>query len=132
MTRIACGRRICVVVVRMALNTCQRRVEACEWIVGISSVIERDRGPSRGVVAGIAGCWERSGSMIWIRSPGEVRLMAAKARRGQRRVVVVHMALRARNSDVSTGERERCGVVIERRCSPGRGVMAQRTVGRKT
>ena len=131
MARIACGWRVCVAVIDVALRTSQRRVETGKWIVCISSVIEIDCGPNRGVVAGIAGCRERRGHVIWIRCSCPVRLVTAKAGCGQRCVVVAHVARRTRNGDVRTCERKRRLVVVEYRLRPGRGVMASLASGRE-
>lgn len=56
--------------------------------------------------------------MIRIRRPSVVRLVAAIARGGQRRVVVVYVARRTRNSDVRTREGESRVVVVEGRLRP--------------
>ena len=53
------------------------------------------------------------------RSTLEDPTVAAVARGGQCRVVVVRMALRTRNGDVRTRKRKRRFVVVECRRSPG-------------
>jgi hypothetical protein len=106
MTCIAGGWCVCVAVIDVALRTSQCRVETGKWIVCISSVIEIDGGPSRGVVACIAGCRERRGHVIWIGCSCPVRLVTAKASRGQGCVVVVRVALHARDSGMGTSQRE--------------------------
>lgn len=61
---------------------------------------------------------ESGRNVIRVRRPGVVRLVTAVARRGQRSVVVVHMARRTRNGDVCACQRKRRRVVVERRRGP--------------
>lgn len=68
--------------------------------------------------------------MIRTRRPGEVRLMAAKARGRKRRVVVVDVALRTRNRGVRSRQWKRSIVVIERGLRP-RGRVMTRLAGRR-
>lgn len=70
--------------------------------------------------------------MIRIRSSGEICLVAAVARRWQRCVVVVYVALYARNRNVRTRERESCVVVVESCLRPRSGVMASRACSGET
>jgi hypothetical protein len=69
-------------------------------------VIERGCGPGRCVVAGSAGRGEAGLSMIGIIGSVVVSLMAGVAICRNGCVVVVGMALRARDGEVSSGERE--------------------------
>jgi hypothetical protein len=62
----------------------------------------------------------------------EVCLVASIACRGQRQVVIVRMALCARDGCVGAGQRERRGVVIEGRARPIRGAVASGARGRET
>lgn len=59
-----------------------------------------------------------------IRGPGEILLMAAVTGRGQCRVIVIRVAARAGYGGVCARKRETRVVVIERRRSPCRRVMA--------
>ena len=92
-------------------------------------VIERGPGPRRGVVAGRAGGWEelRLGFVARVRRVVVVRLMAANARDGQRRVIVVDVAVRANPWRHQVRARQgECGVVVvESRVCPNHRVMAQ-------
>ena len=94
--RVARGRRVGVVVVRVALRAGQRRVHARQRIVGVQCVIEVDVRPVGRCVAGIARGGEARSRMVGIRRAVPIRLVAAEAGCGQRRVVVVGVALRAR------------------------------------
>ena len=78
-------------------------------------VIERGPGPRRRVVAGRARCREelRLRFVAWVRRVVVVRLMAANAGDGQRRVIVVDVAVHANpwRHQVRARQRE-CGVVV--------------------
>ena len=69
--------------------------------------------------------------MIGVGGLCEVGLMAAVARCGERRVVVVYMALRAGHGSVRAGERERCVVVVECSARPVGCAVAGGAGGRK-
>jgi len=127
--RVAIGRYGCVVVIRVALCAGHRRVEAGQR--EHSRVIERRRSPVGGRVTESTVGWEACGHMGGIRGSREIHLVAAIAGRWQRGVVVIGVALCARDSNVRTGQRERCVVVIKGRCCPGRGVVASSTCGRE-
>ena len=82
-------------------------------------VIKRGPGPAGRGVASIASRRKASGCVVWIGGPLIVRIVAAVTVGRQRRVVVVHVALRAGHiGGVITRERERCGVVIKGRILP--------------
>jgi len=85
--------------------------------------------PSRGVVAILAGGGEklRLCRVARVRRVVVVRLVAADARRRQRRVIAVDMAVSAdsRRHRMRTRQREGRVVVIKSRVGPGDGVMAQ-------
>lgn len=83
-------------------------------------VVEGGSSPSRGGVACLAGCREARGRVRGVSGSGPVGLVAAVAGRGERGVVVVHMAGSAGNSCMRTGKRECRGGVIEGRGSPVR------------
>jgi hypothetical protein len=88
-------------------------------------VIECRSRPCAGGVARGASRREASGRMVRVRRPVVVNLMAAHARRWQCRVVIVHVALRARHiGGVVASQRERRGVVIESRSGPVGEVVA--------
>jgi len=69
--------------------------------------------------------------MIRIRCARPIGLVTAIAVRRQRCVVVVGVALCARNSRVRSGQRKHRGVIEGRRAPRGRRV-AQRTIGRES
>ena len=98
-------------------------------------VIERGPGPRRRVVAGRARGREelRLRFVAWVRRIVVVRLMAADARDGQRRVIVVDVAVRANpwRHQVRARQRE-CGVVVvEGGVCPDSGAVAQFARGRE-
>ena len=72
---------------------------------------------------------EARSDVIGVGGSREICLMAAVAGGGQSRVVVIHMALRARDGNVGAGEREGRGAVIEGRGGPSCGVMASCACG---
>lgn len=82
------------------------------------------RDPRGGVVARGAGSREARGHVVRIRRAAVVSLVARIAVRGQRRVVVVHVATGAGNGCMRSRQREGCVVVIERRGNPCRRVVA--------
>lgn len=101
------------VIARVGVAGCTNavRVAVIRWEV---RVIERGSGPTGRGVAGIASRRETSGRVIGIGRPRVIRLVTAVASRGQRRVVVVHVALHAGHvRRVISGQRECRGVVIE-------------------
>ena len=90
-------------------------------------VVEARIQPRRSAVAVLTSrgeeLWLRGVS--WVRRLVVIRLMTANAGCRQRRVVVVHMAIRAlaRWNCMQAGQWERRVVVIERRIRPGNGVV---------
>src|ERR1700756_136350 len=78
------------VVARVGVAGCANtvRVAVIRWEV---RVVEGGSGPTGRGVARIASGREASRLVIGIRGPGVIRLVAAVAGRGQRRVVVVHV-----------------------------------------
>ena len=98
-------------------------------------VIERGPSPRHRVVAGRARDREelRLRFVAWVRRVVVVRLMAAYARDGQRRVIVVDVAVCANpwRHQVRARQRE-CGVVVvESRVCPNHRVMAQIALSRE-
>ena len=88
-------------------------------------VIERRSRPARGRVAGIARRREAGGLVIRIRCALVVRLVASVTSCRQRRVVVVHVALRTGHvGRVIPRQRERGRTVIESRALPVREIVA--------
>ena len=77
-------------------------------------VIECRSGPRTRRVTGVASRRETRRDVIRIGRAIPVGLVAPIACRGQRRVVVVCVALRTGNCGVCAGQRERCVVVIKR------------------
>lgn len=91
-------------------------------IRGEVRVIERGSGPCGGRMAGVTGRREASRLVIGVGGPIVVGGMATIAGRWQRRVVVVHVALRAGHvRRVISRQRECRGVVIEGGARPIRG-----------
>ena len=115
----------------MALCALQRRVHSGQRIIRIQRMVESHGWPCGCVVTRIAGSWKSDSRVIWICRALEVGLVTAEAGRRQRRVVVVGMALRARNCCMRTGQRENRCVVKARRRPGGRSV-AERAVARKS
>ena len=122
------------IVVAMATRALENRVVARVGMAGCANtirvavirrevrVVERGSGPAGRGVARVASRGEASRLVIGIRGPGVIRLVTAIAGRRQRRVVVVHVALRAGHvRRVISRQRERRGVVIEGGTRPIRG-----------
>lgn len=86
-------------------------------------VIEHRAEPGTGVVASLARGRETSGDMVRVVRSLVIRLVAAIAGGRQRGVVVVHVALRAGDGYVETGERESRQVMVEGCLQPRRGVV---------
>lgn len=97
-----------------------------EWRV--LGVVKGGAAPGCGVVAVLAGCRKelRLCRVAGIRGVVVVRLVAPDAGRGQRRVIVVDVAVgtNAGRHDVGAGKGEGRVVVIKRRVGPHRGVVA--------
>ena len=87
-------------------------------------VVEDRTEPRTGVVAGLACCREPSRNVVRVVGPLIIRLMAPITSCRQGRVVVVDVALRARNSHVEAGQRKRRQIVVERCLQPRGGVVA--------
>lgn len=94
-----------VVVIDMALRAWNRGVRSRQR-ERRSVVIERGLCPQRRVMAHLAGRREPGCCVIRIVRPGVVRFVARVTIRWHRRVVVIHVALRARNRGVRSGQRE--------------------------
>ena len=125
------GRRQCrVVVVCMALAARYRRMGACKR--KHRAVIETRWAPGAGCVTEPAVGWESCRDVTRIRGARKLGLMASIARRGKRCVIVVHVALRARNRRMRARQWERRVVVVEARESPRRCVVALCAIRRKT
>jgi len=125
--RIAGRRGVCVVVIGVALDTGESGVSSRQRIVGIRRVIECDGGPVARVVAGVARGRKCRGNVTGIRGPGEISLMAAIAGCGKGGVVVICMALGARNSRMGTGQRKHRSMIESGR-SPGGGRVAESAI----
>ena len=78
-------------------------------------------------MAGCAGGGEGCRTVIGIRGPREIRLVAAVAIRRKRRVVIVRVALRASHRGMSPGQRKDRRV-IETRRRPVRGCVAKSAI----
>ena len=128
---IAGGRRVHVVVVGVALHAGERRVNSGEWIVGVRRMIEVDGGPVRRRMAGVAGGGKSCCSVRRVCGAIPIRLVAAEASSRQCCVVVVDMALRARNGGMSASQREDRSMIERRRRPAARG-MAECAVGRES
>lgn len=123
MAGVACRRRRCVVIVRMALRAGQRRMHPRKWIVSVHRMVEGDQRPVGGRMARVASRGERGCNVIGIRSPRKIGLVAAVARCRQCRVVVVGVALRARDGGMSARKWKHRSMV-ERGRRPGRCAVA--------
>lgn len=117
MARIAGSRRAGENVVDVALVAIDGSVRARERERSVVVVECRSR-PCRRVVTRVAGGRKTRRCVGGIGSTIPFRLMTAVARGGQCRVVIVRMALRTRECEMSSGEREGSVVVIERRWNP--------------
>ncbi len=95
-------------------------------------VIEGRPGPGARAVTVLAGGRESGPSMVRIRRPVEVALMARHAVPWRARVAAIRVATAAVRAAMRAGQRESGGVVIERGRSPGAGGMAVLAGGRKS
>ena len=95
-------------------------------------VIEGRAGPSRRCVAVLAGRREPGGGVLGIVRPLVIGLMATVAVGGETRIVIVYVAARAGNGNVSTSERKRRVVVVKCSGSPSNCVVAGLARRRKT
>lgn len=120
---------------RMTIRTCEDRVvirigmASCAYPIGSAVIrrkvgmVERRIGPRCRVVTRRAGRRESRRLMVRIGGAVVVSLMTAVAVGGQRRVVVVHVAVGAGHRGVRPGQGEWRVVVIESRIGPrGRAV----------
>ena len=87
-------------------------------------MIEHRAEPLGGVMAGLAGLWKTRRGVVRSRRFLIVRQVARHARRRQRRVLAVGVALRAGGRRVLAGERESSRAVIKRRTEPLNRVVA--------
>lgn len=76
--------------------------------------------PRRSGVAGDAGCGPSRGSVVGIRGPREICLMAGVAVGRSPSEDIIDVAKGAGHGGVRAGQRERCAVVIEGGPGPGR------------
>ena len=91
----------------------------CSTVIHVEpGMIKRGPEPVGCRVAGGARRRKACRNVVRIRRPSVVGLVAAVAIRGETRVVVLHVATRARNRGVRARQRERRVVVIERRRTP--------------
>ncbi len=125
---VAGGGQVIEVVIRMALRALQGGMRAGQGVIRVQRVIEGgDRRPCGVAVAGVACGRESRGRVAGVGGSVEVRLVATDAGGGNRRVVVVGVALRAGQRSVRTGQREHRRVVERGRIERG-GVVAERAV----
>jgi len=101
--RVTSGWSVGVVIVGVALRAGERGVSASQRVVGIESVIEVHVRPVSRCVAGFACSGEPSGSMTWVGRAVPIGLVTAEAVCGERRVVVVGVALHASHRGVGPG-----------------------------
>ena len=117
-----------VVRVRVARRTHAARIAVVRGELCVLRVIEGSASPRGGVVAGLARCGEelRLCRVARIRRVVVVGLVAPDARRRQRGVVVVHVAIgaHARRHRMRTGQGEGSVVVVEGRVGPDGRVVA--------
>ena len=106
-----------VISVDVALRTLQRRMRAGQSPSGLA-VVELCPGPGRRAVASVAGSGESGLGMIWIRGAVVVLHVTGAASSTGQLVVPVHVALRARQTGVCSGERKARAGVIETRIAP--------------
>jgi len=125
-----------VIGVRVARRAHSARIAMTGWERRVLRMVECCSRPRRRVVACLASCREklRLRCVAGIRRVVVVRLMTSDARRRQRRVVVVDVAIGTlpRRYSVRAGQRERRVVVVKGGIGPYRRVMAQFTRGRET
>ena len=113
------------------------RVAGCADALGVPvshwepSVIECRACPSRGRMASLTRRREAGRRVVRIRRARVIGLVATVAVRGQRRVIVVHVAARACDGRVRASERKRRVVVVKRGIGPRSRVVAQITSCRK-
>ena len=129
---IAGGAQAFVDAARMALNASRGDVLAGQRERGLGGVIEFRAGPIDGGVALRAILREASGGVIRIGGALIVLQVAGIAGRGQRSVLAVGMALRARRGGMLAGERKLGGAVIEGGGHPCRGGVAQLAILRES
>ena len=86
----------------MALRAGQRRMHSRKWVVSVHRMVEGDGRPVGGRMARVACRGKSDRDVIGIGCPCKVGLVAAVARCRQCRVVVVSVALRARDGGMST------------------------------
>jgi len=122
-TPVACCGESCVVVVGVALRAGDSNVRASERERGVV-VIEGGGCPRGGVVASCAGGRESGSYVGRIRCSSVVRLVAGVTVSRQSCVVVIDVALSAREGGVRSGQGERRGVVIECGTGPCSGAVA--------
>jgi hypothetical protein len=87
-------------------------------------VVEGGAQPARGAMAGRAGSGEAGRNVVRIRGALIIDFVTRVAIGGNRRVVVVHVAVGTRHAGVSAGQRKWRVVVIERCRYPSRRVVA--------
>jgi len=97
-------------IIDVAFNTIDRCVRAGER-EGRVVVVKGGASPRGSSVAGIAGCREARGRVIWIGRAVPVGLMASIARGRQCCVVVAGVALRTCQGGMCASKRK-CGVVV--------------------
>lgn len=116
----------------MALRARERGVHARQRIARICRVIEGCIRPVDSAVADRAVLREACRHVRRIAGAVEFTAVAAVARRRQRCVVVVHVALAARSSRMRASEREACFRMVERCRAPAARGVALRAVLRES
>ena len=112
MAGVASGGGSCKDVVDVAFDAVHGDVRAGERERSVV-VIERCSGPGSRGVAGIASGWEACRCVSRIGGSVPIRRMASVTGSGQSCVVVIHVALCARDGSVCAGQRKCRGVVVE-------------------
>jgi hypothetical protein len=118
-----------IVRVRMASSAHSICSPVIHWKV---RVVESSVEPAGRRMARSARGWEARAHVIRIGRPAVVLLMATIAIGRQRRVVVVHVTASARHRCVRSRQREACVVVIKSCLGPGRRVVANVALLRKS
>lgn len=97
-----------IVVVHVTLDAGQSCMSSCQGVVCVQRVIEGDRCPVAGVVAGVAGRGEACGGVCGVFGAAPIRLMATKAACGCALKYIAEVAGAARKSGVHSSQRVAC------------------------
>lgn len=129
--RVAIGALENAVVARIRVANGTNSVRSAV-IRGEIGMVEGGAEPTRRRVACGTSCWKARAHVVRIVGSFIVRLMAAVAVRRQRRVVIVHVATRARHTRVSSSQWETRIVVIESGRCPSRRAVTHVALLRET